>query len=187
MNEKKYSCNVVQDLLPLYLDDVCSEDSKKIVEEHLEECSTCRFMKEQLENKEMDEMLKIESKNVIERHAQAEKAQYMTKLIGLDTIINLLLAWGIGRGLAEAISRLANDTFTEVDAGSMFLAVPITILFMFLVCEMVYFVSKIRKKEPFLTEKIAHISIGVKVVILIVGLAVAATLGAPIMTELIIG
>ena len=28
----KYSCNVVQDLLPLYQDNVCSEESKEIVE-----------------------------------------------------------------------------------------------------------------------------------------------------------
>lgn len=35
-------CNVVYDLLPLYIDSACSEESKELVEEHLTECSACR-------------------------------------------------------------------------------------------------------------------------------------------------
>ena len=38
----KYPCNVIQDLLPLYLDGVCSEESKAIVEQHLSECPACK-------------------------------------------------------------------------------------------------------------------------------------------------
>lgn len=38
----KYLCEVIRDLLPLYKDQVCSEESKKIVEEHLRECETCK-------------------------------------------------------------------------------------------------------------------------------------------------
>ena len=33
----KYSCDVIKDLLPLYYDKACSEQSKKIVEDRLEE------------------------------------------------------------------------------------------------------------------------------------------------------
>lgn len=35
-------CNVVYDLLPLYIDGACSEESKELVEEHLTECQACR-------------------------------------------------------------------------------------------------------------------------------------------------
>ena len=35
-------CNVIKDLLPLYADKVCSEDSKKMVEEHIVTCEECR-------------------------------------------------------------------------------------------------------------------------------------------------
>lgn len=38
----KVSCDIVQDLLPLYYDDVCSEDSKKMVEKHLLFCDSCQ-------------------------------------------------------------------------------------------------------------------------------------------------
>lgn len=37
-----YPCNLIQDLLPLYLDGVCSEESKTVVEQHLIKCPNCR-------------------------------------------------------------------------------------------------------------------------------------------------
>lgn len=36
------NCNVVQDLLPLYIDDCCSADSAAIVKEHLAHCPQCQ-------------------------------------------------------------------------------------------------------------------------------------------------
>lgn len=38
----KLTCNIVQDLLPLYQDKVCSPDSRAAVEEHLKNCPACR-------------------------------------------------------------------------------------------------------------------------------------------------
>lgn len=38
----KYPCEMIQDLLPLYLDNVCSEESKKAIEQHLSECAVCK-------------------------------------------------------------------------------------------------------------------------------------------------
>ena len=35
-------CKVIEDLLPLYLDNVCSDTSKQLVGEHLKECEDCR-------------------------------------------------------------------------------------------------------------------------------------------------
>jgi hypothetical protein len=42
----KHNCEVVRDLLPLYHDGVCSQESRMMVEEHLKECEAC---KEELE------------------------------------------------------------------------------------------------------------------------------------------
>lgn len=38
----KINCNVIGDLLPLYVDGAVSEDTKKLVEEHLAECEVCK-------------------------------------------------------------------------------------------------------------------------------------------------
>lgn len=34
-------CSIVEDLLPLYLEDMCSEETKAALEEHLQGCSVC--------------------------------------------------------------------------------------------------------------------------------------------------
>ena len=36
------SCGIIKDLLPLYFDGVCSNDSKAIVEEHIKTCDSCK-------------------------------------------------------------------------------------------------------------------------------------------------
>lgn len=36
------SCEIIKDLLPLYLDGVCSNDSRAAVEEHLASCDNCK-------------------------------------------------------------------------------------------------------------------------------------------------
>ena len=38
----KISCDVIRDLLPLYVEDMLSNDSKNIVDEHIEQCESCR-------------------------------------------------------------------------------------------------------------------------------------------------
>lgn len=44
----KISCNVIGDLLPLYVDGAVSEDTKKLVEEHLAECEECKKAAEEM-------------------------------------------------------------------------------------------------------------------------------------------
>ena len=37
-------CGVIQDLLPLYVDNICSEESQHMVSEHLESCDECKML-----------------------------------------------------------------------------------------------------------------------------------------------
>lgn len=49
MNEKnKLNCNIIKDLLPSYLEGICSQDTKNIVDEHLLECEKCSRLKHML-------------------------------------------------------------------------------------------------------------------------------------------
>ena len=41
-------CNVIMDLLPLYVDECCSEESERLVAEHLEACESCRKIYDQM-------------------------------------------------------------------------------------------------------------------------------------------
>ena len=44
----KIKCNVIKDILPLYVEKIVSEDTKILVEEHINDCIDCK--------KELDEM-----------------------------------------------------------------------------------------------------------------------------------
>ena len=50
------SCEQVVDLLPLFIDNVCSEDSRALIEEHLNKCGSYKNIFEQMNAKiEVDE------------------------------------------------------------------------------------------------------------------------------------
>ena len=42
----RITCDVIQDLMPSYIDGILSEDSKALVEEHMGTCQECRKMLE---------------------------------------------------------------------------------------------------------------------------------------------
>ncbi|MBQ8954713.1 MAG: zf-HC2 domain-containing protein [Clostridia bacterium] len=62
----KTDCDVIRDLLPLYADDACSEKSRELVKEHLDECQACREMLNELRATELESGLRSEKKTVIE-------------------------------------------------------------------------------------------------------------------------
>lgn len=66
---EKVSCNIIKDILPLYLDDVVSGDTKEMVEEHLESCDACR---EEAEMLKRDIVLTV-NKDIISLDIQALK------------------------------------------------------------------------------------------------------------------
>ena len=64
----KISCEIIQDLLPLYHDGVCSNDSKMMVEEHLACCDSCKA-----ELQAMDDQLLINKTEQNLNEAEAVK------------------------------------------------------------------------------------------------------------------
>ncbi|MBR3024697.1 MAG: zf-HC2 domain-containing protein [Oscillospiraceae bacterium] len=47
-------CSIIQDLLPIYCDDLTSNDSREEIEKHLAECETCREVYENMKTKEIN-------------------------------------------------------------------------------------------------------------------------------------
>ena len=46
----KNECNIIRDILPLYVEDMVSADTSAFVEEHLEKCAECRAELEEMKN-----------------------------------------------------------------------------------------------------------------------------------------
>lgn len=92
-------CEIIRDLIPLYLDKVCSEDSRKLVEEHLAECSECRkYMKEletELEAVKQKKEEDLDEKRLLQEGAERMKEigrkSIVDKMIIVDTLLNFLL------------------------------------------------------------------------------------------------
>ena len=65
----KMNCNVIRDLLPLYVDHICSDESRELVDGHLTECRDCSMLLQQMRNTEIETDLKSETEHVIRRQA----------------------------------------------------------------------------------------------------------------------
>lgn len=61
----KTDCEIIRDLLPLYVDDICSDQSRKMVDEHLQECGECGELLGKLRRTEVESGLKNEKEDVI--------------------------------------------------------------------------------------------------------------------------
>ena len=61
----KIDCEIIRDLLPLYVDDICSDQSRQAVDEHLRECTECKKMLHQLQATEIETDLQAEKQDVI--------------------------------------------------------------------------------------------------------------------------
>lgn len=75
----KTSCEIIKDLLPLYHDGVCSNDSKTMVEEHLAYCDSCKA-----ELRAMDEELSLNHAEQNLNEAEAVKKLSMRWKKGMN-------------------------------------------------------------------------------------------------------
>ena len=96
---------MISDLLPLYKDDICSESSKKIVEEHLAECPSCRKLFGDMSDVSIDEEIVKEKNEVINSQAKffKRKSAFAGSIIGLifsvPILVCLIVNLATGAGL----------------------------------------------------------------------------------------
>ncbi len=119
----KYPCDLIQDLLPLYLDGVCSEESKKAVEKHLSECSGCKELYNAM--RETDG-IEINAHNADRERQKAasfraiKKKMFLRQLFAAFSAVVLLAAIsfaaiGILKGTVEIVEYKDNISVSMVD------------------------------------------------------------------------
>ena len=105
-------CEIVQDLLPLYVDGACSESSVAMVKEHLESCPECKTLYDKLCSDTGEGTLKAEMVGVVaKREKKVKKKRLLTIVVSvvltivlIFTVINLWPA-SIDYGSSEIYSR----------------------------------------------------------------------------------
>ena len=103
----KYNCDMIADLLPLYIDDACSPSSKQAVEEHLSECAPCRKLCEDMRScdniidngiaRERDEVLSRQAKFFKRRSAIA--GSIIGAVFAIPILVCLIVNLASGAGL----------------------------------------------------------------------------------------
>ena len=95
MTEKKIPCNVIVDLLPLYKEDICSEETKDIVEEHIRGCEDCRLLCETMTVPEIKEKEAPTERETFKKVGKKLKRSRFTKFMSVLMCICLMLFAGV--------------------------------------------------------------------------------------------
>lgn len=103
---KKISCDIIRDILPLYLDDVVSDDTKELVEEHLETCDRCKREADILKKK----VTLLTNKTIKLSDAKVLKG-LRNRLFRKKVIVSLL---SIAVSVAIMVGAYAYMTFTKL-------------------------------------------------------------------------
>ncbi len=123
----KFSCDTVRDMLPLYVDNIVSDDTRAIVEEHLASCDACRKAYETMKNSVV--LPADGDAKQLKRFKGAWKKK--KRAVALTTVIATILALFIGYGIFDhfayreeiavngAVYTRSRETVSDIPSGSV--------------------------------------------------------------------
>lgn len=169
-------CEIVRDLLPLYLDDVCSPKSREAIEEHLEHCGACRRIASDMgveyqvhitENKEHEayleegEMFRKREKGI----RKEVKLSIYDQIVMGDFVIVLLFAV-IAAGKFIQIYRM--DENVMVSEFMSYFGISAVVVIFGLLLEIFFFIGRyVLKKEMHVTRIWIGWFLGVQMLVLV--------------------
>ncbi len=158
------SCEIVRDLLPLYIDEACSEGSRTMVEEHLKSCRECkeeyRMMKYPAPTeKTLEDFKAVEEKILKEGKERIEtgvKYKIAYKMLWLDLFLNLFFLW-LGIGIKDLFLNavelpwygkfVSYEELSQTELYAVFTQFTGILLasFLFLFCDVIVLVFKTKR------------------------------------------
>lgn len=84
------SCKVIEDMLPIYYDGVCSEESVALVEEHLKECPRCGHILSELRSDIVAPQMNMDDIKPLKKIQRSYKKMKTHRLIAIVAILMLL-------------------------------------------------------------------------------------------------
>lgn len=117
-------CNIIRDILPLYIDEIVSEDTVSFVEEHLEKCAACRAELENMKAPNALEKAVSDTRATDEKPLKtfAKKWNRKKHIVISAFMIVLLIAALLGSCL---VSYLKFDTANPLSAASGFIQITV--------------------------------------------------------------
>ncbi len=167
-------CKIICDLLPLYIDDVCSDETREAVEQHLKTCPGCRMEYDKMKaDISIDKAEDLDEKKIMEkgRKTMTEyvKEKLYRKVILGDTLLNLMIIiciciYGLNRG-------------EDVYIFGELLHAPAAFVVMSFFSDIIYWVMYFMKRQPVAVEAICKMSVFMKIALLFFVVAGAAVVG----------
>ena len=93
----KLKCSIVEDLMPLYIEDLLSEETKKEIELHLDECEDCKEVYDELKEDEYEE-LKTDTLDSIKNYLN--KIKYILIIFSMAVSVGISI---LGNGFLSTI------------------------------------------------------------------------------------
>ena len=111
----KLTCKVVEDMLPMYYDGICSEESAAMVEEHLKDCPCCSQMLADLRADIVIPEKKVDDIKPLKKIQKSYKKLRLGWLIALVCILILVpVAFFVGHESGEQTE--SNVEFSKEEA-----------------------------------------------------------------------
>ena len=85
----KLDCELIQDLLPLYAEGLCSPASRRAVEEHLSDCEDCRRLTAPLPIEEPGDTPNAD--RAVKKGIKKVRRRWLSSLIAAVLVVPLLL------------------------------------------------------------------------------------------------
>ncbi len=113
----RYGCDMIQDLLALYHDGVCSEESRAAVEQHLGECEKCSEIAKQLADSEIEDNISQQAQDVLKNHDRKQRRKiHIIIACAAAAVLAVVLIWVVKPRVEIGI--LLRSVFPEVGDGS---------------------------------------------------------------------
>lgn len=89
------NCNIIKDLLPSYIDNICSDETKLLVDEHLSHCENCKDILDNM--KEEINVSSIDEKKAIKKFfVKIKKKRFIAIALSiLITLFLVIISWVI--------------------------------------------------------------------------------------------
>ncbi len=113
----KYSCDIIQDLLALYHDGVCSEDSCAAVEQHLAECEKCRETIKLLGDTELEDKITEQAGEIVKKHKIKQRRKIVVIIaVAVAVLLAVVFFWVIKPRIE--LNNLICEFLPEVGEGA---------------------------------------------------------------------
>ena len=115
-----YNCGIIDDLLPLYVDGACSEESKAAIEAHLESCEVCRKKLERMQSDAVvSETIKPVGEVTVAKYAKKVRKHHIKLAIGV-VVISVIAACLLSLVFLtlKDMYNYANPRIHEVETGT---------------------------------------------------------------------